>query len=411
MAASEFYVGTFSKSTNISVPVDQVITDPGFTVKALIMWCSNLTIASEIQPHIVLSFGFSDGTTDKCVTFNDEDAQGTSDADRYQSSDRIVRITGLTGASVADAVVKSFDATGFTLTWTTANDANAVQINYIAIGGSNVTNAEVGSFTGIGSTGVQNVSALADANFIICAGANHGTEDASQAHFIATIGAATSATARWGMGFTSANNKTVTQTARYRRNDSFLVNATVAATPTGVNKADFNGFTVSGFDIDWVTANTNDYYYLLIKGGNFEVGEDATKTTTGTQAYTTTNKPTGVALFSISGTTSGTAGNQNRFCIGAASDSTEEASVSGASKDNVTSSIVDQSQSTTDCFHTHNETSTLDKARLASFNSADFTLDFQAGTDANARDFFWFTMDEDLGAAGTILPQMMQHHG
>ncbi len=398
----EYKVGSFTKKTDGTGT--QEITGIGFTPKALILFSAQ-TVSTEdtIAVDLEQCIGFSDGTTEKCIWTGSEDGVGTSDADRIGVSAKILNIrninSGTSGALLAECDLDSFDADGFTLDWTT-NNATAFHIKFIAIGGDNITGVDVGSFVGKTSTGTQNVpTSLNTADFVMLLAPNLVSEDSLTTGNAITIGMATSGTDEGLTSVTSQNGVTTTDTSRYQR-----INNIITSRSTGngavADEASFDGFTSSGFDLDWTTASgtARTYYFITIKGGQWEVGNDTTKTTTGTQAYTTAFQPKGLFLFSMNNVPD-TGVQSNAIMTIGASDGTDDVDISLVDVNglSVTSDSARLSSSS-DCYVAVNNTSsTLIEASLSTgggFNATDFTLNFTK-TNAAARQFIWFVVGDE----------------
>ena len=403
VAGVDFKVGTFTKKTDGTGT--QEITGVGFTPKALILFSSQTTSTEDtIAVDLEAAFGFSDGTTEKCIWTGSEDGVGTSDADRIGVSAKILNIrninSGTSGALLAECDLDSFDADGFTLDWTT-NDATAFHIKYIAIGGDDVTGVDVGSFTGRTSVGTQNVAtSLNTADFVMLLAPNLATEDSLTSGNAITIGMATSGTDEGLSNITSLNGVTTTDTNRYLRINNVISNHTTSGGAVQ-DEASFDGFTSSGFDLDWTTktgGTGRTYYYLTIKGGNWEVGNGTTKTSTGTQAYTTAFQPKGLFQFSMNNVVATTVQSNAIMMIGA-SDGTDDVDISVVDVDGLSgTSDSAKFSSSSDCYVAVNNTSgTLIEANIKTgggFNATDFTLDFTK-TNAAAREFIWVVVGDE----------------
>jgi hypothetical protein len=395
-----YKVGSFDKSTNTSTPVDQAVTGLGFTPKALILMCSQTTAEDTQTVNLVTAMGFSDGTTEKSVWTGSEDLQTTMDADRYPASSKILVLRDPTSATSGDLLaecdLKSFDTDGFTLTWTT-NNATAYKIKYVAIGGNDIT-ADVGSFISSTSSGVQNISTgLSNANFILMLGIfpTAAQEDTLLNNTLFSIGMAASS-ADEGMAAIRCQDGVVSSnTARYQRTDK-VIGKLVTSSDTVDAEASFNGFTASGFDLDWTNPPTIAFlhYYLTIKGGNWEVGNGTTPTSATTKAYTTTFQPEGLMMLSYT-STAGTVVKTNTVPNIGASDGTNHALISAIEIDGQgTSDSASRSSSTDVIVGYSNTTTTNEEGTVDSFNATDFTLDFTSA-DATARQFIWMVCKGD----------------
>lgn len=397
--AVSYKVGSFAKSTG-GAPASQAVTGVGFEPKALILFATGNTAEDTIRVHSEVMCGFTDGTNEKSLATASEDNLGTSDAFRYANSDKTFTwINPTTGAILAECDLTSFDSDGFTLNWTT-NDANAILIKYIAIGGTDITDVEVGSFFADTSAGVQNVSTgVANADFIMIlnnalfSGAH---EDTLFQDGYLGIGMATSASNQGHTHITSDDNVGTSQTTRYQRTNS-IASVVSSASGTVAFEASFDGFTASGFDFD-ITNPGSSYlhYYITIKGGQWEVGNGTTATSQTTKSYTTTFEPKGLMLHSFNTTAQTTVQGTSSMCIGA-SDGTTDVGISVRDTDAIGTTDSARISSSTKCIRTITTGSTVEEGDLTTgggFNATDFTLDFTTA-DANAREFIWAVVGDE----------------
>src|SRR5687768_327907 len=122
-----FKKGTFTKRTSTG---SDNITTVGFQPKALIFWSSAQTVET-FEEHISLSYGYSDGTNNTCVTYASEDNQATSDSYHNVMNNACIQLlTPADGVVLGTASVTAMLVDGFTINWSVAN-ATAYVIHYI----------------------------------------------------------------------------------------------------------------------------------------------------------------------------------------------------------------------------------------------------------------------------------------
>ena len=132
-------VGSFTKSTG-SAPASQAVTGVSFQPEALFLTGVQST-ATSFADHARHGLGMTDGVAEFATAGQDADNETTTIVDREMSLDKVyVKIDNKTQTIDAEAELTSFDAGGFTLSWTT-NDAVATEIVYLAVG------TDPGSFT------------------------------------------------------------------------------------------------------------------------------------------------------------------------------------------------------------------------------------------------------------------------
>jgi len=407
MANSQFKIGTFNKSTNTGTPVNQAITGIGFTPKALILFSTQVTAEDSNSAGLGFCLGFSDGTDERSIWTGSKDNVGISDGNRYASDSKIINLRSPSsgGALQAEADLKSFDADGFTLTWTT-NNASAFIIKYIAIGGDDIT-ADVFEFTQKTSTGSQSVStSLNTADFVLLASIGNNVKNSVITSMLATVGMASGPSNEGATCVFAADNAGTSVTNRFQRTNRVHLVGTNDSPQTTQAQAEFTNFTTTGFDLNYLNADASARYIfgLTIKGGTWEVGNDVTKASIGTQAYTTTVKPVGMFQFSTANIVNSLVATQTKLALGGSSGATESEGVSVTDED---------AQGTTDSYRRSSSTylmnllnttdgSVIDRASLDSFNATDFTLNFN-DADAIQREFIWAVLKEAAGSGTSMV--------
>lgn len=134
----------------------EVNLDGAFQPKALIAFGSYS--GGNPQAHAILSAGFADGTSQACVSIRSQDGSADSDAGRKYSVDRFSEMLGGDLATpYYSAALSSFDNDGFTITKAGAADANG-RYSYLALGGSDLTNARIIEWTQRTSNGTDSVT-------------------------------------------------------------------------------------------------------------------------------------------------------------------------------------------------------------------------------------------------------------
>lgn len=394
--AVSYKVGSFNHRSGTG---SQVVTGVGFEPKALILFAINAT-TEPIQVHSVVNIGFTDGTNERSIWVGSEDGVGTSNANRYGNSGKVINFRAVSDGSLqAEADLTSFDSNGFTLNWTT-NTISGVPIKYVAIGGTDITDVEVGSFTSASGTGVQNVSTgVANADFLMLMNWASLTEDSLVTTGELALGMATSSSNRGCTTITSQDATGTSNTQRYQRTETVFQNMSSNST-SKLNEADFDGFTASGFDLDWSLANQRVIYYLTIKGGQWEVGNGTSPASASTKSFTTTFEPKGLLIHGFNRAAS-TAVNTSAVLTFGASDETTDVSIGVLDFDAVGTTDSARRSSSTSCVNGLGNTSETNELANVStgggFNATDFTLQFTK-TNSTLRELIWAVVgDEDTG--------------
>jgi hypothetical protein len=332
-------VGSFAKITTTG---SQTITGLGFQPKAIIFYWSRNTANATAQVPRSQGVGFTDCTNQRAVAIAEDDNAGTSNAGRYRTESNVIVILSDGTPTVGSrATFTSCNSDGFTINWA-VSEARADIINYIAIGGPDVTNVKAGTFTLAASTGIQNITGVGfQPDFAIFLwGFTENVDTAS-------------AGLEMGMGFADYNNNQgsilncvkdaeATNKTKYslQRTDNVILLSSTACAIDAL--AAFNGFSSDGFSLNVSDAPgaATPIFYLAIKGGSHAVGNFLQPTATGVQTISGTGfQPNLVVLFSHNQVAGTALAAPSTFSIGAANATTSRAGVWGQSRN------VDPSQS------------------------------------------------------------------
>ncbi len=399
--------GNFTKSTG-GAPASQAVTGVGFTPKALFLWATPQTAAG-IAGGYQLSLGASDGAIDFSACGTSEDAQATSDTD-IRHVVKILTMMDFAQTIIAECDLTSFDADGFTVNWTT-NDANAYVIHYLAIGGADLTNVDVDNFEINFAAGNQSITGVGfQPDCLIFFGVELFPAPPSVRGGLAMqIGFAISSTERAVISWASANAISTMSTGRIQKTDECL--AYYNAGGTRIASADLVSMDSDGFTINKPSSGSSRRVgFLALRGGQYSIGTETQKTSTGTKAKTGVGfQPTGLLLAGFNRASVATHQVHNRISVGAASAAGTEGGTWAGDTDALADSSTDMATSTTKVF-THIDTdapSAVDaEADLSSFDSDGFTLDWTTA-DAVAREFLFLAMG-DAAAVAALLPRPVQ---
>jgi len=326
-------VGSFAKITTTGT---QTISGLGFQPKAIIFFWSRNTINATAAAPRSQGIGFTDCTNQRAVAVAEDDNAGTSNAGRYRTENNVIVILSNGNPTVGSrATFTSCNADGFTINWA-ASEARADIINYIAIGGPDVTNVRAGTFTLAPATGIQNITGVGfQPNFIMFLWG-----------FTETLNSLATGL-EIGMGLADYNNNQgsilncvrdneASNATKYsqQRTDNVILLSTTACAQDAL--AAFFGFTADGFRLnvsDAPAANT-PIFYLAIRGGSHAVGNFLQPTATGIQTISGLGfQPNLVLLFSHNKTAAViTLAVPSTFSIGAAISTTSRAAVWGQSR-------------------------------------------------------------------------------
>jgi hypothetical protein len=325
-------VGSFAKITTTGT---QTITGLGFQPKAIIFYWSRNTSNATAQVPRSQGVGFTDCTNQRAVAIAEDDNAGTSNAGRYRTESNVIVILSNGNPTVGSrATFTSCNSDGFTINWA-VSEARADIINYIAIGGPDVTNVRAGTFTLAATTGIQNITGVGfRPDFVMFLwGFTENVDTAS-------------AGLEMGIGFADYNNNqgsilncvrdnqanNSTKLSQQRTDNVVLLSDLTCAQDA---LAAFNGFTSDGFQLNVSDAPgaATPIFYLAIKGGSHAVGNFLQPTTTGVQTISGTGfQPNSVVLFSHNQVAGTALTAPSTFSIGAANATTSRAGVWGQSR-------------------------------------------------------------------------------
>ncbi len=403
----------------------------GFTPKAILFFTPALTSTTPAD-HIRHGFGFTAGATqNRAISIGADDNATTPNTHRSATDLYCIRQT-TSGTISFQAKLKTFDSDGFTLTNDNNTSATTFPIYYAALGGADITNVKVGSFTPNTTTGNQDINDVGfEPDLVFFMGANTpvptsaagDTTPASVAHCTWFWGTAKSSTERHVMAGASVETgaSALSAVGRYQRTTKCISILAATADPVTVAaEADYVG-TIStgtgGFRINWSTAPTSTdaqpIFYLAIKGGTYGIGTvTAPITTSGPQSITGLgHTPKGLLTFSnMAISASGLSTSVHRFMFGGANSSTSQFDVVGLEtgalnptrsiRSHTTSSVIWSVQDA----EPSSASTTTSQASLTSFDSdsgGGYTLNWTTIDTGNARQFLFVTVG-DSPSVGTL---------
>jgi len=396
--------GSFAAATATG---NQAVVGVGFVPKAILFWGTRLTAAG-YGVGLRMFFGAATSATDRWVSaIAGDDAAATMNTGRQISTNACIRNL-IDGTPTTDALADfvSFDADGFTINWSDA-PPSAWIIHYLALGGDSITNAVAGNSSLADSTGAQ---AFTGVGFLpeflmFCSNGRSGTGASSSANF--HLGAASSSARQGAASFRDRDAQTTSQTALYQR-----VNKCIAAVATSSdvvnNEATLTSFDADGFTLDVTTSvSAITVGYLALKGGNYFVGGETQRTSTGTKATTGLGfKPSGLLAWGTNRAAStAVSSTLNKLSIGG-SDGVAEGHIWVESVDNAADADLDQRTETTKAIGFATNPSTTDaEADVSTFDADGFTLDWTTA-DGTAREFVYAAFGPaDTAPPGTTDPR------
>lgn len=318
----------------------QTVSGVGFQPKAVLLFATkNATLGSAVHYNIALGYATS-STQEATVASSDTDAVTTTVNRRSSSNADTITFETFAGTGL-EADFTSFGADGFTLNWTAVN--NGVDIQYVAWGGTDLTNVRAGTFNQALVTGNQAVTGVGfQGEFGIFLHSNLAVDESDSNNAQIGIGAAVSSSSRWAQNWLMSNGVTTSvavgtqvSTACITLNSQFGI----------VYRADFVSWDSDGFTINnsTVDGEANRIHYLVFKGGQYKLGAFDQPGSTGNQAVAGVGfTPKGVLLSSYNHAANVSQQNHARTSIGIGIDSTNSRSMWAGSSNGVTTTVADQ---------------------------------------------------------------------
>lgn len=389
MALSTF-VGSF---TVPAATGNKAVTGVGFLPLAMFFWGINrssdgATTSATSNADAPSFYGMAVSSSSRVVILIDDDfsfvSQGTA-----EDATKCIKLREAGVVKFAADFV-SMDSDGFTVNFTTGF-ATADVVNFMALGGSDLTNASIVSFASQAGTGNQAVTGAGfKPDAIVLLG-----QEGSAYRF--TIGFGVSSTSRGSSGTNDdgGGGASVYQSA-----------SKVFAAPLGATaikrEADLVSMDSDGFTVNWTTAATGQNIFALsLKGGQYKAGAITQKTSTGSQATTGIGfQPTGL-LCSTGQQTAGAGRVASTILVNvaAASGSTHRAVTIYRDWNNLTAEL---NRTKVYSARADDGTPTLQgQADLTSFDAGGWTLNYGTA-DATAREIIYLAMGSAAAGAAPI---------
>jgi len=173
------------------------------------------------------------------------------------------------------------DSDGFTINWVASS---SMSVQYLALGGTGLTDVKTGSTTAKTTTGNQSYTGLGfqPTCLLVWAGKFSTTPLDQATNGNGMFGFATSSTAR-GMVAWRNQNGSNPQVAKHRQSTQRVLSTTNTFT-----EADLVSFDTDGFTLNFPTAggSADAFYYLAMRGPQFKVTSFTQPTSTGNQSLT-----------------------------------------------------------------------------------------------------------------------------
>ncbi len=393
--ALQTFVGNFTQPTLTNATF--AVTGTGFTPKALILFATDETgvgVSTNIAEHI----GMATSTTNR-ASISTAQTTATNTVARAHDDTKCFIVVSAGNVVLVKADLVSFDANGFTLNFSTVDLVGRI-ISYVALGGSDLTNAFIKEFLPAASNTNQSFTGVGfkpDSLFLMSSTvgtAPPANDNGACASYI-------------GFGISSSNRSAiarrsfqVTESSQVQTEVIQQVDAAGAIT----QQADMVSMDADGFTLNFTVTSTRKYCFALcLKGGQYKIGTFNQSASTGNQGVTGIGfQPTGVILASQNlVTTAGVVTTSARRSLGAASSSSARASMwNGGGNAGVCDNDIDTGKIIN--MITEGATPTTNaSADFVSMDSGGFTIN-NTTTDATSREVVYFAMGSNTTTAPTL---------
>ena len=312
---------------------NQSVTGVGFQPK-VVLFRYNMSPSDGSQSDSVTGFGVGISSSDRRVAGDYENHNLTTSSHAAWNQDTYCIYTP-SGGSRADFV--SMDSDGFTVNWVTSSQ---MVVNYLALGGTALTNYKTGIGSAKTTTGNQSYTGVGfqPTALIVWAGKFSTSPLDQSTNGNGLFGFATSSSARGMVAWRNLNNSNP-QVAKRRQSTQRILSSTTTFT-----EADFVSFDSDGFTLNYPTAggNADIFYYLALRGPQFKVSSFNQATTTGNQSLTGAGfTPKAAIMMSANDVSSNndTAQAHARASFGWATGTSERASLWIGETDNVSPTV------------------------------------------------------------------------
>lgn len=379
-----FKAGTFTKQSSTG---NQAVTGVGFQPKALILF-STATTTGSFQGDFMRYTGFaSSSTTSKQRFFGSysTDAADPSDAKVLVDTDGIWADGTPSSNFTQKATLSSFDSDGFTLNWSINNSTNYV-IGYIALGGDDVTNTNVGSGTISSGTGNKSVTGVGFQPDLVILLFGDSSEFIGLGGWN-TIGIFNSSGEQWSVSSETVDDVGTMQTNRKQRTDKCFTISFIDGDL--LIEASFVSMDSDGFTLNFSSNPTGfDSFYIAIKGVTTKIGSITAPTAGATPTSQATTgvgfQPKGIIFSSFGNTATTSLTDHARYSFGAVSDSSNMWCGWSGDEDAAASAVTAKRMDTDQVIRVSDEaasaasTTTQALASLTSLDSDGFTLSWSA---------------------------------
>ena len=396
--------GTFAfPNSSANLPV----TGVGFQPKVVFFWLTKQS-ATGYAAERALCFGWAVSSTQRgCLALSSADAVtvGTAVGSRQKDTFCISAISTAAGSvsTILDADFVSMDSDGFTIDPINVSVGALYIVHYLALGGSELTNAWAGNIVGPAGTGAQAYTGVGfKPDLLMLLTSYTGTIPRDDTAFKLNLGVSDGVTQ--AVSFVEESNAIPTALNSLQKTGEILHTLNLAGTDNSI--ATLTSLDTDGFTLNFsLNAGARGILALALKGSGFKVSTDTQKTSTGTKAKTGVGfRPQALFLFGTNRASSASVDATLASLSIGASDGVSEGGTWNGSTDNV-STTDENSATVTDKIlrHATNPSTTNAEADLFSLDVDGYTLDWTTA-DATAREFIAVSFKANPGATQLLAP-------
>lgn len=249
-----------------------------FQPKAIRLWCLGLnssTDATSDTNHADMSIGFAVSTSSRAsIAGHSEDANAAQTTARGYRTDCVLHTTSGTATDTGRLDLNSIASDGFQLI-VDAVATRAQRVFWEAWGGSDITDASVGSISEPAATGNQDytTTGAVQPDVVMFASCNESGASGSRTadNYSIGVGMATGASNEWCFAIGADDGNATGDTGRDSANDSCVNIWSQSAGPTLDARANFVQFNSDGFRLNWTAraVTGRKVIYLAIQGGQW----------------------------------------------------------------------------------------------------------------------------------------------
>lgn len=398
------YAGSFAAPTSTG---NYVVTGVGFQGKIVLFFATDKT-ANGTAANGTYMIGSAISSSSRRVSCGSVQ-NGSNPNKNVETEDQntfcidIMTVDATTGSEHAQpapntqADFVSWNSDGFTVNFTTVDASNARIINFLVLGGPDLTNVFLGSGTtpnpaATGTKAYTGVGFKPDALILFRSRFDVGETlqnlDGSNTFTFGMVDSALN------QGCSSVRNKAGGSVAKHVQATGkclTFVGSAAITDQAGISSLDSDGFT-----LNWTTSGNAGvyFYYIALKGGAFKVGTFNQPTSNGVQRVATALQPTALLMSSCNAATAAGFQGNARVSFGVAASPSQRFTTFWGDTDTSVPTVVSQNMDRTKALSLLTEgasPTTNASADLLDFNNNAFNLNWST-TDATAREIIYLAI-------------------